>query len=277
MSEVSSSPFNQHQEALNRVPDVEVLAKSERNIGSLRVDTIEDGAILPMDTRVGLEADFDNIDALNIVTPQAFEEFKGDVNASPDFEKFRQRIEHLSPSERELELKVFFIAGLAARYFGGDAEDSGFPSEEEKDEKKAQRDKTFDEYPIDGNREDTLFVKPLSESGEDAVCTEYSVFAKEALQRLGEDFSYVAAEKRQWPDLPSFYHSFLVSQDGKIIIDPLEAAQTFPKSIPYGISTLTESFYKSTQPVVPTRIWGNSTMTYSLTHIPAPSELEVAA
>jgi hypothetical protein len=269
LQETVANPFNLHQEIVNRTVDVEVLAKSDRNIGSLKIDTIDDMAVVPMGNRVGIEADFNNIDTLETATSRNFEAFKQKIATSIDYEKLRNRLIRLTPEQQELELQVFFATGLAVEYFCRD--DNGRFTDEEVAEKKMRRDQTYlDNYTIDTSREDSLSIKPLSEAGKDAMCTEYALFVKEALRRLGTKFSYVAAEKQGWPDQPSFYHSFLVSADGKTLVDPLDTAQFFSRGLSYGVNELSESFYESKEPVVATGSWNNNTKIYSLTHVEAP-------
>ncbi len=272
LQEIATTPFNKHQEIVGRTVDVEVLATNGNNLGSLKIDTIDDMSVLPMGSRVGLEADFHNIDSLESATPEHFDAFKQKIAAAPEYEKMRGKLIRLTPEQQELELQVFFAAGLAVGYFGRYKE-SGHYTEEEVAEKKLQRDQTYDleKYTLDPSREDSLTIKPLSKAGNEAMCTEYAVFVKEVLHRLGTDLCYVAAEKQHWSDMPSFYHSFLVSADGKTVIDPLETAAHYETRLSYGVYTLPESFYVSGEPVEGTGSWNSSTNVYSLSHIEVPT------
>jgi len=267
--ETVNSPFNKHQEIVGKTVDVEVLAINESNIGSIKVDYIGDMSVVPMASRVGIEADFHNIESLASATPENFNSFKQKVATAPEYDPLRETLTRLSPEQQELELMVFFAAGLAVEYFGKD--DSGSYTAEEVTEMKLQRDRTYlESYAIDASRKDSLKVKPLSAAGKDAMCTEYAIFVKEALRRLGKDFSYIAAEKQGWPDDPSFYHSFLVSPDGKTLIDPLDTAQYFHKGLSFGVYTLPESLFESTKPIVATESWTGNTRAYALSHIEVP-------
>jgi hypothetical protein len=272
LQETVADPFTKHQDVIDRTVDVEVLTTNDNNLGSLRIDTIYDMSVLPMGNRVGLEADFRNIDSLKRATLEHFDAFKQKIATAPEHEKLRDKLARLTPEQHELELQVFFATGLAVEYFGKYKED-GHYTEEEVAEKKIRRDQTYDlkKYMIDPLREDSLKIKPLSEAGDEAMCTEYAVFVKEALHRLGTDFSYVAAEKQHWSDMPSFYHSFLVSADGKTVIDPLETGAHYGTGLSYGVYTLQESFYDSDKPVAATGSWNSSTNVYSLSRIEVPA------
>ncbi len=263
------SAFQLHQDVVARTVETTQLSTSEKNLGGLKIDFIDDMSVVPMGNRVGLEADFHNIPTLSRVRPEAFDLFKKEVNQDPTFERFRAKLAALSPEAQELELKLRFATGKAIEYFGREnkVEDASSMDADVVEAKKAQRDKTYSNYALDPIRDDSLRVKPLSEVGNEAMCTEYAIFVKEALLQLGVDYSYVAAEKRVWNDEPSFYHSFLVSKDGRTVIDPLDAAQYFSKGLPRGVLALPESLYESNAPLVGSESWDGRQATYSLTHM----------
>lgn len=221
-----------------------------------------------MGERVGIEADFTNIATLHKATPENFNDFRERIAEAPEYEELRNRLMRLGPVQQKLELQVLFAVGLAIEYFG--SESVGYPDDKQACQQKMQRDKTYHDYAIDPLRYDSLRIKPLSEAGRSALCTEYAIFVKEALRRLGISLSYVAAEKQVWSDDSSFYHSFLVSADGKTIIDPLDTVQAYPTGLSHGVLTVSESFYSSKGPVTATESWSNAQRTYSLHHIEAP-------
>ncbi len=254
-----------HADVVARTVDVEVLARSESRLGALKIDSIDDGQIVPMGTLVGLEADFENIDALSMVTPENFNSFQDVVGSEPKFERFRAKLTGMTPEQQGLELQLYFVTGLALDYFG--REKLGSMDAATVEERKTQRDTTYGDYALDQSRKDSLEIKPLSKTGPEALCTEYAVFTKEALRRLGTNLSYVAADKQYWNDDPSFYHSFLVSVDGKIIVDPLDTAQYYAKNLPWGVRELTDSLYDSHTPLEAKEVWGDRTTTYSLNPI----------
>jgi hypothetical protein len=270
LHETAASPFDKHQEIINRTAGVEVLATNELNIGSLKIDTIDDMSIVPMGNRVGLEADFSNIDSLDAATPANFDAFMQKVATDEEYAAIRKKIAMLTPEQQRLELQVFFSTGLAIEFFGSNEKRQY--TEEEVTEQKRQRDQTYTEdYAVDPTRDDSLRIKPLSVAGSNAMCTEYAVFVKEALRRLGTELSYFAAEKQGWPDQPSFYHSFLVSEDGKTLVDPLDTAQFYARGLPYGVFTLPGSFYESNEPVTATESWSGKTRQYALQRIHVPA------
>lgn len=256
LQEIDATPFDKLHDIISRTVDVELLATNEKNIGSLKIDTINDMSVVPMGNRIGVEADFSNIYSLESATLKNFYTFMQKAITAPEYEKLRSKIAKLSPEQQELELRVLFSVGLAVEYFGKYKEDVRY-TEEEVAEKKLQRDQTYDSarYMIDPSREDSLKIKPLSKTGSEAICTEYAVFVKEALHKLGTDFSYVAAEKQGWIDMPSFYHSFLVSADGKTVVDPLETVAHYETGLSYGVYVLPESLYGSSKPVEATGSW----------------------
>jgi hypothetical protein len=264
------SAFQLHQDVVARTVETTQLSASETNLGGLRIDSINDMSVVPMGDRTGLETDFHNISTLSEVKPETFDLFKKEVDQDPAFERFRAKLATLSPEAHELELKLRFATGKAIEYFGREnkVEDARNMDADVVEARKAQRDATYSSYALDPTRDDSLRVKPLSEVGNEAKCTEYTVFVKEALERLGVDYSYVAAEKRIWNDEPTFYHSFLVSQDGKTVIDPLDAAQYFLKGLPRGVLALPESLYESNKPLVGAESWSGREATYSLTKLP---------
>ncbi|MCA9343157.1 hypothetical protein KC950_04070 [Candidatus Saccharibacteria bacterium] len=265
MTEITT-PFNEHQHILNRTADVELLADSDSNVGSIMIDYVYDGQIIPMSDSIGLEADFINIDALAWATPENYQKFKNKTLLSPEMDRFRDKISELTDEQKDLELKVYFIAGLALEYFGKRT-GRGIFTQEEVAQHKTNRDTTYYDYAIDDTRKDTMQIKPLSEAGKSALCTEYSVFMKEALHRLDSDFAYIAVEKKPTHEKESFYHSFLVSQDGKIIVDPIDAVQFHTRGLPFGVFSSRESLLETTEPVIATQNWGTRQTTYSLSHI----------
>ncbi|MDB5183285.1 MAG: hypothetical protein JWO47_1069 [Candidatus Saccharibacteria bacterium] len=268
------SAFQLHQDVVARTVDTTQLSMSDKNLGGLRIDSIDDTSIVPMGDRIGLEADFHNISTLSELTPEAFDLFKKEIDQDPAFERFKTKLTMLNPEAQELELKLRFATGKAIEYFGREnkVEDASNMDADAVEAKKAERDATYSSYALDPTREDSLQVKPLSEVGNEAKCTEYAVFVKEALRHLGVDYSYVAAEKRFWNDEPSFYHSFLVSKDGKTVIDPLDAAQYFSKGLPRGVLALPQSLYESVTPLVGSESWSGRQSTYSLAKLPGNIE-----
>lgn len=242
--EAATAESEQDEEIGSRLAEVEILATNTDNIGSLKIDTIEDMSVVPMGDQVGIEADFRNIPALDRATSKNLELFKQEVISSPRYERLRDKLSRLDAEQQELELQLLFATGLAATYFGE------FDNASDEAAKKLQRDRTYLDHPKDHYQDGKAYgVKSLSMVGSEALCTEYSIFVKEALHRLGTDYSYIAAEKQVWSDEPSFYHSFLISPDGKTVLDPLETAQYYSKNLAYGVYTLQEPLHNSRQPV----------------------------
>jgi len=272
LNQIDSSPWYEHQNALLKTPDIIELGDSSRGLGSLRIDIIEPGSAVPLGDKIAIEADFQNIDTLDEISQDSIAAFKIQIQTAPEYEKFRQRISTLTDEDQSLAIELYFATSKALKYFGQEVTDKT----SDKNHNKKQRDKTYDDYSMNPDRLDGLKIKPLSECGGNALCTEYSIFVLEAMRRMGrEDLVYVAAEKQVWNDEPSFYHSFLTTKDGLTIIDPLETAQYFDYKLPYGIQRAQTSLFESNEAVKADGVWGNPSRKYSL--VPFSQEAQVQA
>ena len=103
---------------LEKTVDANRLSESSRPLGSFSVEVIPDGSILPMNEKVGLLADFENINTLERSTPSNFNAFKDKIAQDPTYEKFRDWQSKMSGSEGELAAALYFTTGLAKEYFG---------------------------------------------------------------------------------------------------------------------------------------------------------------
>ena len=233
------------------------------NLYDFRVRDLGNNDVLPMTELIGMTADFENIPELGEVTEATFEEYLHSFLNNEINEGFVSKLDGMS-KERVREVLAFrYVMLQSVKAFGVPEVDQSV------------RDASFENYRIDPERRDSLQIKPLSATPKgEAFCTEYALFAKEGLAKLGVEVDYVTGHRQLWPDQDSVFHSFLVDQSGTLVLDPLDAAKSINTNLPFGVM-ISDTSYNDSDVRAKSIVNGNS-MSYAHNPIVAQRVASVA-
>lgn len=265
MPELSSS--QEHSRIASLIPESEqIAAPHANNLGSFVIGKVSQGEFVPLGDRHAIEADFDNIDALSEVSLRAnLETYKEELVQDPKRTALRESLSTLPEQLQNTFTTALFAVSTAKQFFGDKLAD------------KEKRD-ALGWRTVDATRDDSYKIKKLSETADDGVCVEYSLFVGEVMNRLGEDTQYTVGYRQDWADEPSFYHAFLTSDKTQLIIDAYALAQTANSSKPLGLMLAGEGSSIKQRPeeaVSYQDIFGRQA-TYSAVSIPAGPIEQVA-
>lgn len=222
------SEINNHQEHMRiagLVPDGEQLAVSQSNsLGSFVLNNVNTGDFVPLSERRAIEADFDVIPELTANSIRSnFDRYQQEFDNDPRKVALRAALEVVPDAQRNTFMAALYGVEVARQFFGDKLGD------------KEKRDK-LGWRAIDETREDSYLVKKLSDTKDEGVCVEYSLFVGEVMKQLGVDARYTVGFRQDWSEEPGFCHAFLTIDDTRGIIDPYLLAQSYESGMPYGLA-----------------------------------------
>ncbi len=186
------------------------------------------GEFVPLGDRHVIETDFEKIEVFSEEFLRAnLEKYKVELLQDPRRTALRESLSSLPEQLQDTFTTALFAVNTAEQFFGDKLAD------------KEKRD-AIGWRIVDETRNDSYKIKKLSETADDGVCAEYSLFVGEVMKRLGEDAQYTVGYRQDWADEPSNYHAFLTSNKTQILIDAYALAQTANSGKPLGLMLASE-------------------------------------